>query len=121
MSNKILFTICLLLPLKTAAQVVSLDECIRLAQQNNKLIHSRQAQTQAAAYTSKAQRAMSLPEITLSGNGYWNNKKGDLLNVPEAYLPAFDFASGTPTSTTMGAYFPGLAMDYKIGTIWQGV
>ena len=120
MSNKILFVICLLLPLKTAAQVVSLDKCIRLAQQNNKQIHSRQAQTQAAAYTSKAQRALFLPDIKLTGNGYWNNKKGDLINVPEAYLPAFDLASGTPAPTTMGAYFPGLNLDYKVGTIWQG-
>ncbi len=120
MNNKILFTICLLLPLKAAAQVVSLDECIRLAQQNNKQIRSRQAQTQAATYTMRSQKALFLPDISLSGNGLWNSKKGDLLNVPEAFLPAFDLATGTPAPTTMGAYFPGLNLDYKVGAIWQG-
>ncbi len=120
MRNKILFTVLLLIPLSSAAQVLTLDECLKLAQQNNKQIRSRQAQTRQASYTVRSQRAMFLPDISLKGSGMWNSNRGELLNVPATYLPAFELSSGTPAPTTTAAYFPGLTMDYKMGVIWQG-
>ena len=63
MKNKILIILLMLFSLAAAAQPLSLDECIRLAQENNKQIRSRQAQTKQAAYTVKAQCANYLPDI----------------------------------------------------------
>ena len=87
MKNKILVILLTLFSLAATAQPLSLDECFRLAQENNKQIRSRQAQTKQATYTVKAQRANYLPDIALTGSGYWNNSKGTLLNIPETYLP----------------------------------
>lgn len=120
MKNKILVILLMLFSLAATAQPLSLDECIRLAQENNKQIRSRQAQTKQAAYTVKAQRANYLPDIALTGSGYWNNSKGPLLSIPETYLPCYDMMNGTPIQTSLAALFPGTTIDYKIGTIMKG-
>ncbi len=120
MKNKILVILLMLFSLAATAQPLSLDECFRLAQENNKQIRSRQAQTKQATYTVKAQRANYLPDIALTGSGYWNNSKGTLLNIPETYLPCYDMMTGTPIQTSLAALFPGTTIDYKIGTIMKG-
>ena len=120
MKNKILVILLTLFSLVATAQPLSLDECFRLAQENNKQIRSRQAQTKQATYTVKAQRANYLPDIALTGSGYWNNSKGTLLSIPETYLPCYDMMTGTPIQTSLAALFPGTTIGYEIGTIKRG-
>ena len=120
MKNKILVILLMLFSLVVTAQPLSLDECFRLAQENNKQIRSRQAQTKQAAYTVKAQRANYLPDIALTGSSYWNNSKGTLLSIPETYLPCYDMMTGTPIQTSLAALFPGTTIGYEIGTVMRG-
>jgi outer membrane protein TolC len=112
--------ISLLLPVMTNAQQLSLDSCLALAGRNNKQILAARAQTRQADYAVKSARANFLPDISISGNGYWNNSRGLLLSIPQTWLPNFDLSSGSPVPTGTAAYFPGLDIAYEIGTVWRG-
>lgn len=115
-----LILIGLLLPMMANAQQLSLDSCLALAGRNNKQILASQAQTRQAAFTVKSMRANFLPNISLSGNSSWNSSNGLLLSIPQVWLPCYEFSSGSPVPTGSSAYFPGLDINYKIGTVLRG-
>lgn len=110
----------LIMSLSASAQMLSLDSCLSLAQRNNKQILVSQAQARQAAFTVKSMRANFLPDISLSGNGFWNSSSGLLLSIPQTWLPCYDISSGTPVATGSSAYFPGMDVDYETGTVWRG-
>ena len=110
----------LVVSLSASAQMLSLDSCLSLAQRNNKQILASQAQTRQAAFAVKSMRANFLPNIALSGNGFWNSSSGLLLSIPQTWLPCYDLSSGSSVPTGSSAYFPGMDVDYETGTVWRG-
>ena len=116
-----IFLAAFILPLFAAAPaaaqtLLSLEECISLAKENNSSLSAARSSRDASEYDFKSVRGNFYPSLSISGAGLYSTADGSLA-IPGGNLPVFD-AAGVPTGST--AYFPGLGIDYKFDWIFQG-
>ena len=113
--KRILQCLLLLIALPTASQTtLSLDECIRLAKENNKSIRAAEYGLQAASMGLKSTKGLFFPSVEISGSFFYTDAKGSL-DVAGGNLPAFG-----PTGNIIGsAYFPGLSLGYDINAVYN--
>ena len=101
-----------------AQETLTMEQCRRLALDNNKQIKAARQQTLAATLTKKSYKAMFLPDFSLSGTGLYNNSDGSL-SIAGGNLPVFSYAADGSTALTGDyAYMPTTDIDYKIGLIY---
>lgn len=121
--NRSLTTVSLILCLtgNSLAQgtgVLTMEDCRRLALEHNLDIAARQAATEASKYVRRSVKARFLPEFTFSATGFYSSADGQL-KVQGGHLPLFQLDAGTGQLLPMDgfAYFPGLTLDYRVGTM----
>ena len=101
-----------------AQEVLTLQMCRELALKNNKDMASAELQTKYAHYTMKSYWGNFFPNFTAHGMGIYSTADGEL-KVPGGNLPVMKpVASGQFVPTGEFAYFPGLALNYDINTIY---
>ncbi|GAT63756.1 efflux RND transporter permease subunit [Paludibacter jiangxiensis] len=90
---------------------ISLDECKKLAVQNNAKIKEANLDLQASQETRKAAFTSYFPKISASAN--WVKFSENLLkvNVPSVNLPVYNGDMSTLASATQFAYFPGMSVS----------
>ena len=77
-------------------------------------------QTEAARLMSLSYKANFFPNFTANGTGIYSTADGSL-GVPGGNLPVFLPNPATGELVSSGfAYFPGLNLDYKVGTVYSG-
>lgn len=107
--------LALLLPSVAFAQSpLSLEDCIAIVKEHNKRILAAHFQVQSAKYERRATFANFLPTLSAEGMGLYSTAKGSL-GIEGGMLPVVG-ADGIPTG--VGAYFPGVNLDYKIGWLY---
>lgn len=103
-----------------AQETLTLKQCREMALKYNKEIAAAGKQTAAARLMSLSYKANFFPNLTANGTGVYSTADGSL-GVPGGNLPVFlpNPAIGEPGPSGF-AYFPGLNLDYKIGTVYSG-
>lgn len=103
------------------SEILSIEECRNLALQYNKKAAAAREQSLYAEYTRKSYLANYFPNIKATGIGLNSNYSG-ALNIPGFMLPVGSVSPETGSFTPNGTYsaFPGMDMDYKVGTVWGG-
>ena len=103
-----------------AQETLTLEQCRRLALENNKRMAAASRQTESARYTQKSYRANFFPNFSANGTGLYSTADGSF-NIPGGNLPTFlPDASGVPQMNGGFAYFPGIDLNYKVRTVWMG-
>lgn len=103
-----------------AQTTLTLEQCRRLALENNKQMAAAARQTAAADYTRRSYRANFFPNFNANGIGLYSAAKGDF-SLPGGNLPVFmPDANSQPVPTGGFAYFPGVELNYKVRTVWMG-
>lgn len=106
-----------LLPCAVHAQpALTLDDCIRLARENNKRITAAEYRLQAALQEQRSTRALLAPSFSLTGSVLYSTADGSYSSGP-GQLPVLG-ADGVPTGQT--AFFPGIGLQYELGWILGG-
>lgn len=101
-----------------AQEVLSLTQCREMALKYNKEKVAARKQSEAARLMSLVYKANFFPSFTASGTGIYSTSDG-ALNIPGGNLPVFLPNPATGEMTPGGfAYFPGVNLNYKIGTIY---
>lgn len=95
---------------------LTLDACLRLAQENNKALAAAERQAQAAQFDLRSMKGNFFPSLSAAGVGLYSTSDGRL-DIAGGSLPVLD-KNGVPTGST--AYFPGLGLDYSLGWIYGG-
>ena len=99
---------------------LTLEQCRELALAHNKEIAAAARQTAGARYTMKSYRGNFFPNISLSGTGMYSTADGNF-SATGGNLPTYSLdALGEYLADGGFAYFPGLALDYKIGAVYTG-
>lgn len=120
--KKNLLLLTLFLPLCLPAQeVLTLEQCRQMALSYNKEISAAAKQALAARYTVRSYRGNFFPNLTATGTGLYSNADGSL-GIEGGNLPVLlpDAATGQMLPTGSFAYFPGINLDYKVGTVYTG-
>ena len=100
-----------------AQEKLSLAQCREMALKYNKDMAAANKQTEAARLMSLSYKANFFPSFTVNGTGIYSTADGSL-GVPGGNLPVFLPNPATGELVSSGfAYFPGLNLDYKVGTI----
>ncbi len=103
-----------------AQRVMTLAECEDMAFRNNKEIQASYRQIKSMEYQAKSARGNFYPNIKADALGIYNTGKGNM-NIEGGNLPVMTPGNdGVPVPSGSFAYFPGLALDYKIGTFFTG-
>lgn len=98
-----------------AQEVLSLEQCRTLALAYNKEIAASVQQTRSAMHTMKSYKGYFFPDLTASATGLYSTADGDY-SSGSAQLPVY-----SSEGTTLGsATFPGIALDYEVGTMFLG-
>lgn len=106
--------------LMQAQETLTLRRCREEALQYNKELRAAARQTEAAHYTAQSYRGYFFPDFTASGTGLYSRAKGTW-SSGGGQLPVYSVdASGQATPTASFAYFPGLDLNYKVGTLYVG-
>lgn len=104
--------------LGSAADVLTVDECISLALEANNAVKSSQFMTRQAREIVKSLKANYLPDFSASVTGLYSNARGSYA-IEGGNLPVFSVdAAGAPMPTGSFAYFPGIGLDYKTGPMF---
>lgn len=104
----------------SAQEKLSIEQCREMALKYNKEIGAAAKQTEAARLMSLSYKANFLPNFTASGTGLYSTADGSF-GVPGGNLPVYLPNPATGEMVSSGfAYFPGLNLDYKVGTVYQG-
>lgn len=104
----------------SAQEKLNLKQCREMALKYNKEISAANRQTEAARLMSLSYKANFFPNFTATGTGIYSTADGSL-GVPGGNLPVFTPNPSTGEMVSSGfAYFPGLNLDYKIGTVYSG-
>lgn len=115
--RRFLIHIFLALPLTAYTQtVLTLDNCVQLAKDNNKRIEASQQQFLASRYEQRSAKALFLPSFSLVGNALYTNADGSY-SSGSGNLPVLG-ADGVPTGQT--AFFPGINLAYDLGWMYNG-
>ena len=96
--------------------VLTLDECIRLAKENNKRMEVSEQQLQASLFEKRSTKALFLPSLSLTGNALYSTADGSY-SSGMGQLPVLG-ADGIPTGQS--ALFPGIDLAYDLGWIYSG-
>ena len=96
--------------------VLTLDECIRLAKENNKRMEVSEQQLQASLFEKRSTKALFLPSLSLTGNALYSTADGSY-SSGMGQLPVLG-AYGIPTGQS--ALFPGIDLAYDLGWIYSG-
>ena len=103
-----------------AQEKLSLAQCREMALKYNKDMAAANKQTEAARLMSLSYKANFFPNFTANGTGIYSTADGSL-GVPGGNLPVFLPNPATGELVSSGfAYFPGLNLDYKVGTVYSG-
>ena len=104
-----------------AQEKLSLAQCREMALKYNKDMAAANKQTEAARLMSLSYKANFFPNFTANGTGIYSTADGSL-GVPGGNLPVFLPNPATGELVSSGfAYFPGLNLDYKVGTVTRAV
>lgn len=104
----------------SAQETLSLKECREMALKYNKEIAASAKQTESARYTAKSYKGNFFPNFTANGTGIYSTADGSY-GIAGGNLPTFlPDATGQPVPNGGFAYFPGINLDYKIGTVYMG-
>lgn len=104
----------------SAQEKLNLKQCREMALKYNKEMSAANRQTEAARLMSLSYKANFFPNFTATGTGIYSTTDGSL-GVPGGNLPVFTPNPSTGEMVSSGfAYFPGLNLDYKIGTVYSG-
>lgn len=92
-------------------KAISLEECKKLALQNNTKIKNADLELQSSKETRKAAFTSYFPKISASGN--WMKFDGPMmkLNIPSINLPVYNGDLSTLASASQYAYFPGMSIS----------
>ena len=104
----------------SAQEKLSLKQCREMALKYNKEMAAADKQTEAARLLSLSYKANFFPNFTASGTGLYSTADGRLGHSgrKSAGIPARSVTGELATSGY--AYFPGLNLDYKVGTVYTG-
>lgn len=118
---QLIFFFFLLFPLSLSAQeILSLAQCREMALKYNKEMAASAKQTESAHYTTKSYFGNFFPNFTANGTGIYSTIDGSL-GIPGGNLPTFlPNATGQFLPNGGYAYFPGIDLNYKVGTIYMG-
>ena len=115
--KRLLIYIFTILPFAGYSQtVLTLDECIRLAKENNKRMEAAEQQLRASRFEQRSARSLFLPSFSLTGNALYSTADGSY-SSGMGQLPVLG-ADGTPTGQS--ALFPGIDLAYDLGWIYGG-
>lgn len=104
----------------SAQETLDLQQCREMALQYNKEMAASAKQTESALYTMKSYKGNFFPDFTARGMGIYSTADGSF-GIAGGNLPVLKPNPGggsIPTGTT--AYFPGINLDYKVGTVYMG-
>lgn len=99
----------------TAQEHVSLEDCIRMAQSNNKKIKASECLLKSAEFQRRSAKGLFFPSFSLEGAVLYSTSDGTL-PIAGGRLPVLGM-DGKPTGQT--AFFPGLNLDYEMGWIFN--
>lgn len=117
MKRLLIYLIFLGLPFVAGAQTaLTLDDCIRLARENNRRMAAAEERFQTTRYEQRSARALFLPSFSLTGNALYSTADGSY-SSGSGNLPVFG-ADGLPTGQT--AFFPGMDLAYSLDWIYGG-
>ena len=103
-----------------AQETLSLQQCREMAMQYNKEMAASVKQTESALYTMKSYKGNFFPNFTASGMGLYSTANGGF-GIEGGNLPVLQpDAAGNFKPTGNFAYFPGINLDYKVGTVYMG-
>lgn len=127
-----LFFSCLLFPFASHAQeILNLEQCRQMAQENNKQKAIAGKETEKATFDIKTYRANYLPKFLASGMYYLSSGKSELA-IPGGYLPTFvpdaqgnlvpNIISGTEANPVFKeyAYMPEMPMELNLSKTFMG-
>ena len=119
--DKAVLFLFLLFPLSLPAQeILNLQQCREMALEYNKEMAASAKQTESAHYTAKSYLGNFFPNFTAGGTGIYSTIDGSL-GIPGGNLPTFlPHATGQFLPNGGYAYFPGIDLNYKTGTIYMG-
>ena len=104
----------------SAQEQLNLKQCREMALKYNKEMSAANRQAEAARLMSLSYKANFFPNFTATGTGIYSTADGSL-GVQGGNLPVFTPNPSTGEMVSSGfAYFPGLNLDYKIGTVYSG-
>ena len=117
MKRLLIYLLAVGLPLAGVAQTaLTLDDCIRLARENNRRMAAAEERLQAARYEQRSARALFLPSFSLTGNALYSTAEGSY-SSGSGNLPVLG-TDGLPTGQT--AFFPGMDLAYSLDWIYGG-
>lgn len=112
-----LVILLIIVPVIVRGQVVmTLEECVRLAEENNRQIEASKQQLLSARYEYHSAKALFFPSFSLSGNILYSTSEGSY-SSGSGLLPVLG-ANGIPTG--QAAFFPGLDLSYDLDWIYRG-
>lgn len=100
-------------------EVLTLEQCKEMALQYNKELAASNKQRLYTSYMVKSYRGNFLPNLIANGTGLYSNTNGTF-GMEGGNLPVFmpDAATGQLLPNGEYAYFPGINLDYEIGTVY---
>ncbi len=102
-----------------AQETLSLQQCREMALQYNKEMAASVKQTESALYTMRSYKGNFFPNFTASGMGLYSTADGGY-SSGGGFLPVFPDGTGQSLPTGSFAYFPGIDLKYKVGTVYMG-
>ncbi|HJH70058.1 MAG TPA: TolC family protein [Bacteroidaceae bacterium] len=115
--KRILLAILIVMPFAGLGQtIMTLEECIRLAEANNRKIEASEQLFLASGYDRRSAKALFFPSFSLSGNILYSTSEGSY-STGSGLLPVVG-ADGIPTGQS--AFFPGLDLSYGLDWIYSG-
>lgn len=115
--KNILIYLFIAVPLVGQAQTtLTLDDCVRLAKENNKKIEVAEQQYLSSRHERCSAKALFFPTFSLDGSVLYSTTDGSY-SVSNGMLPVFG-TDGMPTGQS--AYFPGLNITYDLNWICSG-
>ena len=98
-----------------AQDVLTLDDCIGMAVENNRRMAAADWQQSGALYDFRSAKALFLPSFSVTGNALYSTAGGSY-SSGMGQLPVFG-ADGAPTGQF--ALFPGIDLSYDLGWVFS--
>ena len=103
-----------------AQETLSLQQCREMALQYNKEMAASVKQTESALYTMKSYKGNFFPNFTDNGMGLYSTADGGF-GIEGGKMPVILYdAAGNLVPTGIYTHFPGINLDYKVGTVYMG-
>lgn len=117
MKRTLILYLFAMLPFANHSQtVLTLDECIQLAKDNNSRLEASEHQLQASLYEQRSAKALFFPSFSLTGNILYSTADGSY-SSGTGQLPVLG-TDGLPTGQS--ALFPGIGLAYDLDWIYSG-